>query len=162
MPQGVILCLTKCNMFAFKISKKIIFIPLWQPSPPFFFLTKHNVGHSGISKSFSLIFYYILYNASLLLSGKESACNAGDTYRRWGFNPWVRKIPWKRKWQSIPVFLPGESHGQRSLAGYSPWGSKRAGHDLASKQQHKLYIINYIYIINTYIKDIYVYIVFKI
>ena len=33
--------------------------------------------------------------------------------------PWVRKIPWRRKWQPIPVFLPGESHGQRSLAGYS-------------------------------------------
>ena len=36
------------------------------------------------------------------------------------FNPWVRKIPWRRKWQPTPVFLPGESHGQRSLAGYSP------------------------------------------
>ena len=33
---------------------------------------------------------------------------------------WVRKIPWRRKWQPIPVFLPGESHGQRSLAGYGP------------------------------------------
>ena len=37
--------------------------------------------------------------------------------RRPGFNPWVRKIPWRRKWQSTPVFLPGKSHGQRSLAG---------------------------------------------
>ena len=36
-----------------------------------------------------------------------------------GFNPWVRKIPWRRKWQPTPVFLPGESHGQRSLVGYS-------------------------------------------
>ena len=41
-----------------------------------------------------------------------------------GFNPWVRKIPWKRKCQPSPVFLPGEFHGQRSLAGYSPWGLK--------------------------------------
>ena len=40
--------------------------------------------------------------------------------RRRGFNPWVRKIPWRRKWQPTPVFLPGISHGQRSLAGYSP------------------------------------------
>ena len=40
------------------------------------------------------------------------------------FNPWVRKIPWRRKWHPIPVFLPGESHGQRSLEGYSPWGYK--------------------------------------
>ena len=40
------------------------------------------------------------------------------------FNPWVRKIPWRREWQSTPVFLPGESHGQRRLAGYSPWSPK--------------------------------------
>ena len=45
--------------------------------------------------------------------------------RRPGFNPWVRKIPWRRKWQPTPVFsLPGESRGQRSLVGYSPWGCK--------------------------------------
>ena len=48
------------------------------------------------------------------LSGKESACQC----RRCRFNPWVRKIPWRRKWQPTPVFLPGESHGQRSRAGY--------------------------------------------
>ena len=41
-----------------------------------------------------------------------------------GFNPWVGNIPWRRKWQSTPVFLPGESHGQRSLVGYSPWTHK--------------------------------------
>ena len=44
--------------------------------------------------------------------------------RRHGFNPWVRKIPWRSKWQSTPVFLPGESYGQRRLAGFSPWGRK--------------------------------------
>ena len=38
------------------------------------------------------------------------------------FDPWLRKIPWRREWQPTPVSLPGESHGQRSLAGYSPWG----------------------------------------
>jgi len=42
--------------------------------------------------------------------------------RRHGFNPWVGNIPWSRKWQPTPVFLPGEFHGQRSLAGYGPWG----------------------------------------
>ena len=41
-----------------------------------------------------------------------------------GFNPWFGKIPWKRKWQPTPVFLPGESHGQRSLVGYSPRGHR--------------------------------------
>ena len=40
------------------------------------------------------------------------------------FDPWVGKIPWSRKWQPTPVFLPGKSHGQRSLVGYSPWGCK--------------------------------------
>ena len=44
--------------------------------------------------------------------------------RRPVFDPWVRKIPWRREWQPIPVFLPGKSHGQRSLVGYSPWGRK--------------------------------------
>ena len=39
-----------------------------------------------------------------------------------GFEPWVGKIPWRRKWQPTSVLLPGESYGQRSLVGYSPWG----------------------------------------
>ena len=38
------------------------------------------------------------------------------------FDPWVRKIPWRRKWQPTPVVLPGKSHGQKSLVGYNPWG----------------------------------------
>ena len=52
-------------------------------------------------------------------SGKEPACQCRRHQRR-GFNPWARTIPWKRALQSTPVFLPGEPHGQRSLAGYSP------------------------------------------
>ena len=43
-----------------------------------------------------------------------------------GFDPWVRKIPWRRKWQSTPVFLPGECHGQMNLVGYSPWDCKES------------------------------------
>ena len=46
--------------------------------------------------------------------------------RRRGFNAWLRKIPWRRKWQPTQVFLPGESHGQRSLEGCSPWGRKES------------------------------------
>ena len=56
-------------------------------------------------------------------SGKESACQCRKQKRR-RFDPWVAKIPWRRKWHPTPVFLPGESHGQRSLVGYSPWGHK--------------------------------------
>ena len=46
--------------------------------------------------------------------------------RRPGFDPWVGKSPWRRKWQPTPVFLPGKSHGWRSLVGYSPWGCKES------------------------------------
>ena len=53
----------------------------------------------------------------------QAVKNLPATQETW-FNPWVRKIPCSRKWQPTPVFLPGESHGQRSLAGYSPWGHK--------------------------------------
>jgi len=52
---------------------------------------------------------------------KNPPANAGDS-KRCRFDPWVGKIPWRRAWQPIPVFLPGESHAQRSLVGCSPWG----------------------------------------
>ena len=54
--------------------------------------------------------------------------------KRYVFDPWVGKILWRRKWQPIPVFLPGKSHRQRSLVGCSPWDCKRVRHDLATKQ----------------------------
>ena len=60
----------------------------------------------------------------MVLVIKNLPASAGDMKYR--FNPWVRKIPWKRAWQPSPVFLPGESHGQRSLAGFSPWGCKES------------------------------------
>ena len=53
-------------------------------------------------------------------ASKESACNAGDP----GFDPWVGKIPWRREWLCTLVFLPRESHGQRSLRGYNLWDCK--------------------------------------
>ena len=56
------------------------------------------------------------------LNGKEPTCQ----WRRCGFNPWVQKILWRRKWEPPPVFFPGKSFGQRSLAGYSPWGCKES------------------------------------
>ena len=61
------------------------------------------------------------------LSNKESTC-------QFRFHPWVGKIPWRRKWQPTPIFLPGKSHGQRGLVDYSPWGPKIAGYNLATKQ----------------------------
>ena len=59
--------------------------------------------------------------ASLVAQRKDSACQC----RRHRFNPWVGKISWRRKWQPTLIFLPGKSHGQRSLLGYSPWGRKQ-------------------------------------
>ena len=56
---------------------------------------------------------------------KNPPANAGDI--RDGFDPRVRKIPWRRAQPPTPVFWPGESHGQRSLAGYSPWSRKEWG-----------------------------------
>ena len=58
-------------------------------------------------------------------SGKESACQC-RRHRRCGFDPWIGKISWRRKWQLTPVFLPGKSHGQRSLASYSPQGRQQS------------------------------------
>ena len=56
------------------------------------------------------------------LSDKESTCQC----RRLRFDPWVGKIPWRRKWQPTSVFLPGKSHGERNLVGYSPWAHKKS------------------------------------
>ena len=53
---------------------------------------------------------------------KNLLANAGDVRERCGFDHWVGKIPWRRKWEPTPVFLPRESHGQGSLKGYSPYG----------------------------------------
>ena len=54
------------------------------------------------------------------VNDKEPACQC----RRPGFNSWVGRIPWRRKWQPTPVFLTGKLHGQRNLVGYSPWGHR--------------------------------------
>ena len=58
-------------------------------------------------------------------SGKEPAYQC-RRHKRQGFDPWVRKIPWRRVWQPTLVILPGESHGQRSLVDYSPKGCKES------------------------------------
>ena len=75
-------------------------------------------------------------------SGEELTCQCRRPKRpkRRGFNPCVRKIPWRRKWQPTPVFLPGKSHGQRSLqfmADFSSQGHKRVRHTLATKQEQQ-------------------------
>jgi len=78
-----------------------------------------------------VIFKQSQVGLSRWLSGKEHACQC----RRLGFDPWVGKIPWRREWQPTPVVLPGESHGQRSLVGCSPWGRKELDTTERLKQQ---------------------------
>ena len=75
----------------------------------------------GIDSKVGLVFPVISLLGSVI---KNPPTNVRDLGSIPGSDPWVRKIPWRRKWQSIPVFLPGKSHGQRSLAGYSPWSCK--------------------------------------
>ena len=65
------------------------------------------------------------------LSSKESAS------RKYRFDPWVGKIPWRSKWQPTPVFLPEKSYGQKSLAGYSPWGRKELDTTEATEGQQQ-------------------------
>ena len=78
------------------------------------------------TNGWNIYFFNILkYDGGLhrRCSGKESTCQY-SRHKRCNFDPWVRKIPCRRKWQPAPVFLPGEFHGLRSLVGYSPWGHK--------------------------------------
>ena len=71
---------------------------------------------------------YLLIDLFWYVSGKESTCQAGDMVQ-FGFDPWVGKIPWRRKWQPTAISLPGQSHRQRSLMGYSTWSRQRVGHN---------------------------------
>ena len=73
--------------------------------------------------------------------GKVSCLQCG----RPGFDPWVRKILWRRKWQPTPVLLPGKSHGQRSIVGYSPWGHKEL--DMTEWFHFLTFNINFVYIL---------------
>ena len=77
---------------------------------------------------FVFVFFWktsvLKHNKNAVLPWWLSIKNLPTVQEIHGFNPWVRKIPWRRAWQPTPVFLPGESHGQRSLVGYNPWDHK--------------------------------------
>ena len=97
------------------------------------------IGFKYMAKWFSCVYIcilsYIPFHYELLQDTEDSMGFPGSpsgkepTYqcrrhKRCGFDPWVRKIPLRRKWQSTPVFLPAKSHGQRSQGGYCPYGCK--------------------------------------
>ena len=84
-------------------------------------MIRHRCLKNSIS---SIIRFEILFPGGS--DGKASAYSVGDLGLIPGFDPWVRKIPWRRKWQPAPVLLPGKSHGRRSVVGYSPWGRKES------------------------------------
>ena len=108
----------------------------WLPTPVFLSGNSHGqrslAGYSawGSQKSVMTIYTYTL-GLPRGLSDKGSACQCRRYRgcRRCEFDPWIRKIPWRRKWQPISVFLPGISHGQRSLANLQSMGSQRVRHD---------------------------------
>ena len=75
--------------------------------------------------------FWILSLSEWGLPGGSVAKNlpiSAETQETWvsGFDPWVGKVLWRRKWQPTPVFLPGKSHGRRNIVGYSPWGLKES------------------------------------
>ena len=79
---------------------------------------------TGLLSSFLLVIFHGASHVVLvLLRWCKELVSQGRRCKRHRFDPWVRMIPWRRKWQPTPVFLPGEFHAQRSLAGYSPWES---------------------------------------
>ena len=76
----------------------------------------------------------VWWASQVVLVAKNLPTNAGDI--TW-FNPWIGRIPWRRAYHPTPVFLPGESQGQRSLVAYSPWG-RGVGHGMESAHTHVL------------------------
>ena len=82
---------------------------------------------------------YHMYGASLVAQTVKCLPQCG----RPELNPWVGKIPWRKKWQHTPVFLTGESHGWRSLVGYSPRGHKESD---MTERPHFLFTISYVYV----------------
>ena len=83
---------------------------------------------NGLSLASPLFTCPVLVNRASLVAQMVKNLPA---IRRPGFDPWVRKIPWRREWQPTPVFLPEESHGQRSWEGHSPWAHKES--DMAER-----------------------------
>ena len=95
------------------------------------YMLLQDIEYSVWCYTVGLVVYFIYSSICLLIGlprwhrGKEFACQCRK-HKRCGLDHSVRMIPSSKKWQPTPVFLPGESHGQRSLVGYSPWGCKES------------------------------------
>ena len=97
----------------------------------------------GPPQEFSRCFLFTLKAHFLGASLGAQTVNNLPAMRETGFDPWVGKIPWRRDRLATPAFLPGESHGQKSLAGYSPWGCKDS--DMTERLTHT-HFMNHIYV----------------
>ena len=80
-------------------------------------------GQPQTMKKYHHVFLTAFNALPLIYQGIPGGSDGKDS-RRPRFNPWVGKIPWRRKWQPTPALLPGEFHGQRNLVGYGPWDCK--------------------------------------
>ena len=117
----------------------------WQPTPVFLpeesrdrepgglpSMGSHRVGHDWsdlaglcVNGCEGRVCLFVCEGFPRGASGKEPACQ-NRRQKRCGYDPWVWMIPWRRKWQPTPVFLPGKFHGQKRLMGYSPFGPKES------------------------------------
>ena len=118
----------------------------WQPTPVFLLENPRDGGAwwaavYGVAQSQTwpkrLSSINITQGLPRWFSGKESVCQCW----RCSFNPCIGMFPWRRKYQITPVFLPWKSQGQRSMAGYSPWGCKESGMTETTQQQHRIMCI---------------------
>ena len=100
-----------------------------------------NPCHSVFAEVFPFCHQIIVHCVDILgfpggASGQEPGCHC-RTHERFWLDPWVGKMPWRRKQQRTPGFLPGESPGQRSLAGYRPWGRKESDTTEVTSHMHR-------------------------
>ena len=120
---GLILSFEKWEFWGFFV---FVFVFFW---PMFLLLLWKRKVSEDLTLPFQKQFHYswFLYIVNPLQYGSMGRVHLEcRRHRRCSFNPWVKKIPWRRKWQLIPVLLPEKSHGQRSLVGYSPKGPKES------------------------------------
>ena len=89
-----------------------------------------DLRHNQNATVFQIIFITVNFQIKVIINYRDFPGGSDKVIclqcRRPGFDPWVRKIPWRREWQTTPVFLSGKCHGQRSLPGYSPRGRKES------------------------------------
>ena len=147
--QGIIIYLLSLWFWLFQIfppkwNMKCVFFLIWLISLKAKFLRFIHIAYIRTSFLFmaekhSIVYIYV-YGLPWWLRWEGICLQCG----RPGFNPWVGKISWKRKWQPTPVFLPRKPNGWRSLVGYSPWGRKE------SNMTEWLHFHFHIYIYATY------------